>query len=109
MHFYRNKVEDDLEINLSQVSSSETSFVSKIQHCRIVTLRDTKIQSYKCLSLMNLSSLSLSNTLGDVKNTRCVARHVKNLVKEELKSLHWLKILIVSDVSDTTVAFFSKG
>ena len=26
------------------------------------------------------------------KNARCVARHVKSLVKEELKSLHWLKL-----------------
>ena len=34
---------------------------------------------------------------------------LKKLIKEELKGLYWLKILIVSDVSATTVAFFSKG
>jgi len=30
------------------------------------------------------------------------------LIKEEIKNLYWLKILILSDVSATTVAFLSK-
>ena len=43
-----------------------------------------------------------------IKTIRCVARHIKNLIKEDIKSLYWLKSLIVSDVSATTVAFLSK-
>ena len=34
--------------------------------------------------------------------------NINNLIKEELRGLYWLNILIVSDVSATTVAFFGK-
>ena len=77
-------------------SSLRLHLISLISTCILLKLR----------IVILYTSLDYSFVL---KNTQCVARHVKNLVKEELKSLHWIEILIVSDVSATTVAFFSKG
>ena len=42
------------------------------------------------------------------KNIWCVARHIKKIDKRGIEGLYWIKILIVLDVSATTVAFFSK-
>lgn len=72
LSFYRYEVEEDLGRNLFLVSSCVVSFVSEIQHfefanCHLAWHHITNLFGWrKCLSLRNLSSLSLSFTLGDV-------------------------------------------
>ena len=55
-----------------------------------------------------IASSHTTGTSVGTKSSSVGTEDIKNLIKEEIKSLYWLKILIVSDVSPTTVVFLSK-